>query len=133
MMFRWFEQISPGVMSGLCIGLTVLFLSDVLISTRVLGRIRHDAATMTGDSTEHLTAAVRAHLLQQSALVRRVLHAFPDVKIYNKALLARIKTRRQAMAREIREKRLLLREDLRLKEQEVRKEMERLRENRKQR
>ncbi len=128
LLFGWFALLSPAMMDGLCFALTALFLTDVLISTRVLTHIRQDAADMTGDSTEHLTAAVRAHLLQRGALVRRVLHAFPDVKIYNKARLARIKAHRQAVARDIREKRRLLREDLRLKEQEVREEMRRLRE-----
>ena len=90
-LFGLFAMIPQTAMDILCGALTAIILTDAVISTTVLGKIRHTAELTGGDDTETITRSVRDALLRQGALVRRTLRAFPYAKLYNKPLLERLR------------------------------------------
>lgn len=119
-LFRWFGTFSEALLDALCCGLIALLLLDTFLSTRVLGKIRHSAASIHGDSTEAITKAVRAKLAQEGALVRRTLRAFPYASLYNPELLQKIRVQRTALRAEIKRSRAKARQDIRIREEKLR-------------
>lgn len=120
--FLWFSRIPDRVAVGLCAGLSAVFSADVAVSANVLGHIRSVANAAAGDSTEAITRFVRETLLARSALARRALHAFPEARLYNRALLDRLKQARQDLTREVKARNRRFREDLEQRESRLRAE-----------
>ena len=110
-------------MDILCGALTAIILTDAVISTTVLGKIRHTAELTGGDDTETITRSVRDALLRQGALVRRTLRAFPYAKLYNKPLLERLRQRQQMLKADFQAKQQHMREELAQREQALREEL----------
>ena len=123
LLFGWFSQLSDSWLHGLSWGLVILFLADTVVSTCVLGKIRHAATMTSGDSTEAITKAVRESLARQSALFRRQLHAFPDMKMYNRTLQQRLKARRAEAEADMRARREKFRADIEAGEQRIKAEI----------
>ena len=123
LLFGWFSQLSDSWLHGLSWGLVILFLADTVVSTCVLGKIRHAATMASGDSTEAITKAVRESLARQSALFRRQLHAFPDMKMYNRTLQQRLKARRAEAEADMRARREKFRADIEAGEQRIKAEI----------
>ncbi len=121
--FGVFAQLHPRVRDGLCVALCGLLLTDTCVSAGVLGKIRSSAAHVSGDSTEAITQAVRAHLAQEGMLVRRVLRAFPHASLYNARLLARLKAQRAAVRAEVKAARARMEQDVRQREDKLRAEV----------
>lgn len=122
-LFGYFGRLPIPWLDALCIGLTALLLSDVIVSTCVLTHIRRNAESAAGDSTEAITQAVRATLAYQGALVRRTLRAFPSVRLYNKALLLRLRERRLAIRQELKQRHAQLRADMLNRDDQLRREI----------
>lgn len=118
-LFRLFVQIPQPWMDGVCAVLVAVFLTDTVISTTILGKIRHTAELASGDSTEAITHIVRERL-QARPLVRRTLRAFPYAQVYNRRLLERIKRTRAEIKEEFQQKREGLRSDVEQWEQRMR-------------
>ncbi len=106
------SKLPIGLMNGLCIGLSVLFVADVAVSVNVLGRIRSVAANVKGDSTEVITRAVHERLMQRGLLLRRALHAFPDARLYNRRLLEQLRNNRRELTRRAHERNIRFRQEL---------------------
>lgn len=120
-LFSLFDQISPGVMHGLCAVLLLLILTDTAVSATILGKIRKSAAQTPGiDDTESLTRSVREHLSKHGRLVRRALRAFPYMKLYNSEVLHSMRMRQQKMKHEAEERSRRLREDFEIFERKLR-------------
>ena len=122
-LFGLFAMIPQTAMDILCGVLTAIILTDAVISTTVLGKIRHTAELTGGDDTETITRSVRDALLRQGALVRRTLRAFPYAKLYNKPLLERLRQRQQMLKADFQAKQQHMREELAQREQALREEM----------
>ncbi len=122
-LFRQFAWLPEIWLNGLCIGLCVVFAADTILSTCVLGQIRHHAANAAGDSTEAITAAVRAHLAEGGILMRRTLRAFPYARLYNRKLLERLKAQRQAIQKEMQAQQEKIRLDIKHREDKLREEL----------
>ena len=116
-------MIPQTAMDILCGALTAIILTDAVISTTVLGKIRHTAELTGGDDTETITRSVRDALLRQGALVRRTLRAFPYAKLYNKPLLERLRQRKQMLKADFQAKQQHMREELAQREQALREEL----------
>lgn len=95
-----FNRLSMTALNLLSGGLCILFLTDVVISCHVLGKIRGSASATGADDTEMLTRAVREQLSRYSVLARRTLRAYPGLKLYNHALLEKLRKNRQEMRAE---------------------------------
>lgn len=80
-MFSCFDLLSETMIQIICLSLSLLFLVDITISTTTLVKIRVHAGKLNGDSTEKITNEVRSVLAEESALVRRMMRAFPEARI----------------------------------------------------
>ena len=103
-LFRLFALLPETALEIICLSLLALMLIDCAVSAWALIRIRMGSENVEGDSTEAITAAVRTLMQRESILVRRALHAFPEARIYNCRLLARLKELK--LAQKLEEKRV---------------------------
>lgn len=108
-----YDHLPQSTLNALCIGLLLLLLTDAVISATVLGKIRQSAALTGGDDTETLTRAVRAHLSEGNALIRRALVAFPTLKIYNSRLLNMMRDKKRQLRAEAKARKKALKDKLR--------------------
>ena len=118
-LFRLYGQMSEMAMQAVCIALLILFLTDTVISSFTLLRLRRHAAALDGDSTEAITHAVRSALSAQPVLIRRILRAFPDASIYNRRVIAAMKERRKRLENEIKETKTRAKTALELREKNL--------------
>ena len=117
--FRLYGLMSETAMQAVCIALLIPFLTDTVISSFTLLRLRRHAASLDGDSTEAITRAVRSALSAQPVLIRRILRAFPDASIYNRRVIAAMKERRKRLEMEINETKARAKTALELREKNL--------------
>ena len=102
-------------------------MTDTALSGVTLLRLRRHAASLEGDSTEAITGAVRNALSAQPALIRRILHAFPDASLYNRRVMEQMRARKKKLEAEIREARTRARTAMELKEKQLQQSLSRYR------
>ena len=74
------EKMSQGVLIGITVVLMIIYFIDNLISFNVVKHIGITASSIK-DNTEEITEKVKEILLKQSMLTRRLIKAFPNIKI----------------------------------------------------
>ena len=102
-MFSCFDLLSETMIQIFCLSLSLLFLVDITISTTTLVKIRVHAGKLNGDSTEKITNEVRSVLAEKSALVRRMMRAFPEARLYNGKIIMIMRERRLQLRKEIKQ------------------------------
>lgn len=102
-MFSCFDLLSETMIQIICLSLSLLFLVDITISTTTLVKIRVHAGKLNGDSTEKITNEVRSVLAEESALVRRMMRAFPEARLYNGKIIMIMRERRLQLRKEIKQ------------------------------
>ena len=102
-MFSCFDLLSETMIQIICLSLSLLFLADITISTTTLVKIRVHAGKLDGDSTEKITNEVRSILAEKSALVRRMMRAFPEARLYNGKIIMIMRERRLQLRKEIKQ------------------------------
>ena len=102
-MFSCFDLLSETMIQIICLSLSLLFLADITISTTTLVKIRVHAGKLNGDSTEKITNEVRSVLAEKSALVRRMMRAFPEARLYNGKIILIMRERRLQLRKEIKQ------------------------------
>ena len=102
-MFSCFDLLSETMIQIICLSLSLLFLVDITISTTTLVKIRVHAGKLDGDSTEKITNEVRSVLAEKSALVRRMMRAFPEARLYNRKIIMIMRERRLQLRKEIKQ------------------------------
>ena len=102
-MFSCFDLLSETMIHIICLSLSLLFLVDITISTTTLVKIRVHAGKLDGDSTEKITNEVRSVLAEKSALVRRMMRAFPEARLYNGKIIMIMRERRLHLRKEIKQ------------------------------
>lgn len=122
-LFGQFARLDEQLLRLLCVGLSAFFLTDAVISTLTLLKIRKGAALAEGDSTEAITAAVRGALALESAQVRRILHAFPESRIYNSRVARQMRERRRQLRLEMKTARQRARVAVNEREEKLRQEI----------
>lgn len=125
-LFGLYAAIPETLRNGLCYGLIAVFVADTAISGKVMTKIRSTATKAVGDSTEAITRAVHAMIAKQSPLARRLLHAYPQVRLSNTKLLKRLKEESESLRRSANEKREKFRIELAQKEAELQAENRRI-------
>ena len=131
-LFGLFSQLSQTALDVTCGLLAAIMLTDATISACILGKIRHTAETSGGDDTEALTARVREVLLSKSALVRRQLHAFPTMRLYNRELREKLRARQNEMRAEFKARQEAFRREAEEREARWKNDLRALREARRQ-
>ena len=102
-MFSCFDLLSETMIQIICLSLSLLFLADITISTTTLVKIRVHAGKLNGDSTEKITNEVRSVLAEKSALVRRMMRAFPEARLYNGKIIMIMREKRLQLRKEIKQ------------------------------
>jgi len=102
-MFSCFDLLSETMIQIICLSLSLLFLADITISTTTLVKIRVHAGKLDGDSTEKITNEVRSVLAEKSALVRRIMRAFPEARLYNGKIIMIMREKRLQLRKEIKQ------------------------------
>lgn len=118
--FGLFDRLSPMALNLLSLFLLAVLLTDMVISSTVLGKIRASASASGADDTEMLTRAVREELSKRHVLVRRLLRAFPYLRLYNSRLLNQMKEKQQEIKREAQAYQRRVHEELDMHEQKLR-------------
>ena len=120
LVFGWFDALSETALYVLSGSLAALLLTDTVISTTVLGRIRKNTSLSEKDDTEAITKSVRETLARDSALVRRTLRAFPYAKLYNGKALEKARAARAKLKADLKQAQLKARADIDAREEELR-------------
>ena len=97
------DLLSETMIQIICLSLSLLFLADITISTTTLVKIRVHAGKLNGDSTEKITNEVRSVLAEKSALVRRMMRAFPEARLYNGKIIMIMREKRLQLRKEIKQ------------------------------
>ncbi|MBQ9326730.1 MAG: hypothetical protein IJ246_13285 [Clostridia bacterium] len=129
-LFGLFARLSFSVLRGLSVGLCAVLLVDFGVSLWALIRLHVRANTVQGDSTEQITGAVRDLIVSESVMVRRLLTAFPDVRLYNRHLRERLKKESERLRREAQARREAARQEIEENEKRMRANVEKLRQAR---
>ena len=120
LVFGWFDALSETALYVLSGSLAALLLTDTVISTTVLGRIRKNTSLSEKDDTEAITKSVRETLARDSALVRRTLRAFPYAKLYNGKALEKARAARAKLKADLKQAQFKARADIDAREEELR-------------
>lgn len=78
--FNWYSSLSDiglHIISGL---LLLIFITDNIISSRIVAAIKAEGIKATKDNTEEITQFVKQKLKEKSMLHRRLINAFPNMK-----------------------------------------------------
>ncbi|MFR8233559.1 MAG: putative ABC transporter permease [Clostridia bacterium] len=78
--FNWYSSLSDiglHIISGL---LLLTFITDNIISSRIVAAIKAEGIKATKDNTEEITQFVKQKLKEKSMLHRRLINAFPNMK-----------------------------------------------------
>lgn len=78
--FSWYSSLSNiglHIISGL---LLLIFVTDNIISSRIVGAIKVEGIKAIKDNTEEITQFVKQKLREKSMLHRRLVNAFPNMK-----------------------------------------------------
>lgn len=86
--FSIIEKIPGNILNIICIVLMLIFLVDNIISFKIISnvnitskKIKDNTEEITGEIAEEITEKVKAILEKKSALHRRLVHAFPEMKM----------------------------------------------------
>lgn len=78
--FNWYSSLSDiglHIISGL---LLLIFITDNIISSRIVAAIKAEGINATKDNTEEITQFVKQKLREKSMFHRRLVNAFPNMK-----------------------------------------------------
>ena len=86
--FSIIEKIPENILNIICIVLMLIFLVDNIISFKIISnvnitskKIKDNTEEITGEIAEEITEKVKAILEKKSTLHRRLVHAFPEMKM----------------------------------------------------
>ena len=78
------DKLSDFSVSIIVIILAIIFVTDLIVSFRVISKIKSVNFGLGKDTTEEVSLKVREALKKRSLLTRRLVSAFPDLKILGK-------------------------------------------------
>lgn len=104
LLFGMYDSLSETVRIGLAIVLLIVMISDILISLWLINVCRVTVGTVQVDATEEITERVRNILMDKGRLNRRLIKAFPSMKVdRNEAKKAQIHTQTKAKVKAIKQ------------------------------
>lgn len=79
------SKLGTNVLNIISLILLILFMFDVIFSFNIIRKIKGSLSRTNKDSTAEISSKVKNELLSKNLFIRRVIKAFPDIKvIYNK-------------------------------------------------
>lgn len=79
--FNLFSMINETVFSVVVIILILIVLTDFCVSFNIINKLKISALSMKKDYTEEISKKVRGVLMEKSLWFRRLLKAFPNIKV----------------------------------------------------
>ena len=79
--FNLFSMINEVIFSWIVIIFVLIFLTDFCISFNIINKLKISALSMKKDYTEEISKKVRSVLMEKSLWFRRLLKAFPNIRI----------------------------------------------------
>lgn len=89
------QKINPVLLKSIVSIFTILFLIDLGVSTKIISNINGVGSTIYKDSTEEISAKVKEALKNKGMFSRRVINAFPNLKIREDILKKRIEYKKR--------------------------------------
>lgn len=71
----------------------VIFITDIIISFSIVGKLKHYFTKKTGDDTEEVNKRIKDYLKNLSPLAKRLIDSFPDLKERLIKITTKIKTK----------------------------------------
>lgn len=78
--FGIYEAINPLALNIITATLFVVFLTDIIISSKVISNVKVEGLKFAKDSTEEMTRKVKEALLNKDWFTRRLINAYPNLK-----------------------------------------------------
>lgn len=79
------SKLGTNVLNIISLILLILFMFDVIFSFNIIRKIKGSLSRTNKDSTAEISSKVKNELLSKNLFIRRIIKAFPDIKvIYNK-------------------------------------------------
>lgn len=79
------SKLGTNVLNIISLILLILFIFDVIFSFNIIRKIKGSLSRTNKDSTAEISSKVKNELLSKNLFIRRIIKAFPDIKvIYNK-------------------------------------------------
>lgn len=78
--FNWYSSLSDIGLHIISALLLLIFITDNIISSRIVAAIKAEGIKATKDNTEEITQFVKQKLREKSKLHRRLVNAFPNMK-----------------------------------------------------
>ena len=79
------SKLGTNVLNIISLILLILFIFDVIFSFNIIRKIKGSLSCTNKDSTAEISSKVKNELLSKNLFIRRIINAFPDIKvIYNK-------------------------------------------------
>lgn len=75
-----YEAINPIALNIIAGTLFILFLTDIIISSKVISNVKIEGLKFAKDNTEEITRKVKEALLNKDWLTRRLVLAYPNLK-----------------------------------------------------
>lgn len=79
--FNLFSMINEVIFSWIVIILILIVLTDFCVSFNIINKLKISALSMKKDYTEEISKKVRGVLMEKSLWFRRLLKAFPNIKV----------------------------------------------------
>ncbi|MFA5603947.1 MAG: putative ABC transporter permease [Bacilli bacterium] len=80
---NFINNLNVNTLTILTIIIGIIFIVDIIISFKVIRKIRTTAEVLKKDYTEEITEKVKEILLSKSLLTKRLIKAFPNIKSIN--------------------------------------------------
>lgn len=93
------EKIDPLLLKVVVSVLSIIFLTDFIISTIIIYNIKGVGLSLIKDSTDEINEKVKEVILNKGIFTRRVAHAFPNFQI-NEKILKKIQKRKEMYKKE---------------------------------
>ena len=91
------NKIPYTIQSFIVVILAILIIIDFIISFKVVSKIKKVGLTGAKDATDEITARVRNALKNKSVLTKRLINAFPNLKIKIKKEVKKVETEIQKL------------------------------------
>lgn len=88
---NFYHSINPTLLNILASIAIILFIIDCSLSFNIILTLKNISSNINSDSTEIITKKVRARLSKMVLPYRRLLSAFPEMKVFNKMALLKEK------------------------------------------
>ena len=75
------NTISDNILNFVSVFLAIIFIIDVIVSSTIISKVKNVPRKIRKDNTEEITLKVKKILKERSILSKRLINAFPDLKI----------------------------------------------------